>query len=625
MSEPEERSYTARKRTVRITQSFIRSWRYLRPHQTWQCGRPCQQKSTCDQGPNAQGQCLHSYAPCKPVRSQRSRRGRWVVALLSVMTLTLLGGFAFGHFKYNQWQWILSPGSLNLVHESMTAQCQSCHQDTGHHETPLKPHQCTVCHSFDQNAHLAHALPERQWTHYKSLNSIATATPKKDALQGPRCSHCHTEHKGHNGELTVHMDSECQTCHQATFSTLSSHPDFELGMPADQTAFRHNRHYKNYFRSSSESKWQSPPCETCHLLDRSDTGLAISPYEQSCATCHAEDITYEISKFGGIPFLTIPALDLNYLNTYGFSVGQWPTSVEPNSPSLDPITLSLLETETSRPISTALLSAIGSGRINLYTLESACSTLGSTCPDERWLANEVEKIAFAIKRLLLEFNRAGPAAFKKRWEAQPTGPSAAHPLHFDHMASTKIVQQHLGRAFTKLRTERLLEHFQTTEQITLSDYPSDAQPAPSSTPIATWVINNHRILYRPDQHKDPLVTSLLTRWAGSNRAASLIESDDGCFRCHNKPPPNDIDVMTPKIWEIGHSKRHTDQFKIKALFNRKFDHQTHAVGRENSCIDCHGQPLKPITFSTCHDCHGASDQTSTCQTCHTYHATAHEE
>lgn len=623
MTEKRQTQSAGQKQATRLTNQIIRTWHYLRPHQKWQCARPCEGLQTCTQGPNAAGKCTQTPA-CHPIRNERTRRCWWTFGVCSVIFLIIVSGIIYGYSAHQQWQWIFSPGRLNIVHESVEHSCLKCHQNTHSEHIPnLSDGQtpsainCASCHAFGNTGHLAHTLDKPSWEKYSEtlgLPPIAEAILTTETA----CADCHTEHQGVEGQLTRQTNAPCQSCHQSTFQNLSEHPQVALGIPTAQSAFNHNRHYGRYFKKHEQNTDSPTPCEQCHTLTtQSPTGLSISPFEKTCLSCHNEDLTYEISDFGGIPFLTFPNIDMSFLNQQGHSLGQWPTGIPDAPQQLDPITLSLLSTARTRPISNELLAALGSGDIDLEHLTNACKTLADKCPSDQWLAQEVEKIAYGIKELLLAFNRAGPEAFQKRWNAQTLSNGADTPtIRLTPPQPTVQLQQQLGRQFTKLRTEKILTKYLTTELLPVTDIP----PATPSNASAAWAFKANRLLYIPNQHKDALISSFVDRYAGTQYVFSLIETNDGCFRCHNKPGTKMTDSAVNTIWEIGHSKRHTTEFLFKRLFNRSFDHQTHVVGDTYDCLHCHSQPLQEITFSTCHACHAQAEQTASCQTCHTYHA-----
>ena len=93
----------------------------------WQCNRAAARGGVCEEGPTPEGECCH-ISKCTPIRSLRSRRGRFVVgcalATLGALCLLLSSGWR------NE---VLSPGPLSVHHAQLLENdgksigCASCH------------------------------------------------------------------------------------------------------------------------------------------------------------------------------------------------------------------------------------------------------------------------------------------------------------------------------------------------------------------------------------------------------------------------------------------------------------------------------------------------------------------
>ena len=71
-------------------------------------------------------------------------------------------------------------------------------------------------------------------------------------------------------------------------------------------------------------------CSTCHNSREDKRVMAVAPFEQTCATCHLDQIAGKerVSGPKGIAFLTLPGLDLQTLKRKKASIGEWPEASE---------------------------------------------------------------------------------------------------------------------------------------------------------------------------------------------------------------------------------------------------------------------------------------------------------
>src|SRR5690606_37798386 len=69
---------------------------------------------------------------------------------------------------------------------------------------------------------------------------------------------------------------------------------------------------------------------SCHNSRQDKRVMAFAPFEQTCISCHLDQITGKERASGpkGIAFLSLPGLDLQTLAKKNAAIGEWPASSE---------------------------------------------------------------------------------------------------------------------------------------------------------------------------------------------------------------------------------------------------------------------------------------------------------
>ena len=285
---------------------------------------------------------------CAPYRSLRARRGIVTLvfcALIIGAMLVAIGGPWRDKF--------FSPGPLTSHHqgaamaslESMeqgklhTAEvggggedegCHICHTalDSGLRglvtsaldgtRKTTQSAQCLVCHEADLggDALVAHALPpailaqrteeakQEDTTASKPLSvMLASFLPGvKTSGEGQMaCAACHHEHNGALFDLTRMDNASCQTCHTRQFKRVGNgHPEFSTRASAaaydypyrrrTRIIYDHARHETTHFLKEEYRAIAPGDCTDCHVAGEGAGTTQLVPFEQMCASCHANNI-----------------------------------------------------------------------------------------------------------------------------------------------------------------------------------------------------------------------------------------------------------------------------------------------------------------------------------------------
>ncbi len=300
----------------------------------WTCNRSPLRGGPCETGPTPDGECCLQYT-CTPVRSLRSKRGRFVWA----MTLATLGGLCL-ILSSNWRKEFVAPGALSVHHAHMVARggeqsqrCASCHA-AGNQSAfewlshawepqlalPTQSTLCLECHQKEipvETALLAHGVdPQVLLANHEQHLESRRVDPSAEFV----CSTCHREHHGATHDLTHMSDAACQACHREQFHSFAAdHPEF-AGWPTERRtriAFDHATHQAKHFPAEK----QEFACATCHHQNEAGFQTTLG-YEVSCAKCHDGDL--ETSWEAGVPFVSLPIIDTDSLSNEGHDVGSWP-------------------------------------------------------------------------------------------------------------------------------------------------------------------------------------------------------------------------------------------------------------------------------------------------------------
>jgi hypothetical protein len=280
------------------------------------------------------------------------RRDR-LAALLALATVVCLGS-AFVLFRDTQF---LMPGPLASAHGAIE-NCGACHTKSGSGKLswihglvagdPLADSKaCLSCHKMPAtafNAHGASIEALKQMT--KALTNFAAETPAPlwartqsiafpihdEMARGLYCATCHQEHQGVGFSLNKISNEKCGSCHVVKFDSFDGHhPKFEKYPFKRRTriVYDHAGHFGKHFPEVAKkypARRIPATCSDCHNSHEDKRVMAVAPFDQTCATCHLDQIIGKERASGpkGIAFLTLPGLDLKVLKEKSAPIGEWP-------------------------------------------------------------------------------------------------------------------------------------------------------------------------------------------------------------------------------------------------------------------------------------------------------------
>jgi len=326
----------------------------------------------------------------------------WVVAVTLGLAIWGLSG--------ERWSAVVAPGPLASAHGEIEA-CSACHgaadqsplawslavlsETTGHAESE----KCLKCHSQGATPLRPHALPKERLTavaikdHGPTPISALFRAPK-ELQEATPCAVCHREHEGKRHALTDMADRRCQACHATQFRSLEDgHPDFGSYPFFRRTPiiFNHWGHFDSHYKDVDD-----PPrsCAACHEIEPVTGAMTIKTFIEACTDCHIGQINgSERPKRKHLPFISVPALDLESLRLAGVAIGEWPKSAEGEV----------------TPIMRVLMPELDPQVVGLYLEELRGSSPGEF--------EAVEKLAWQIKRLIHDLMAKGSAGFEARLRA----------------------------------------------------------------------------------------------------------------------------------------------------------------------------------------------------------------
>ncbi len=280
-----------------------------------------------------------------------------IATLLAVVTAACLGSTSF----FSKGTQFLMPGPLASAHGAIE-KCSSCHTKSGSGKLtwthglvagdPFADSQaCLTCHQMPQTAFNAHSASKevlREST--KRLTKVARkiSAPQSARLQNAAfpaaavlerelyCATCHQEHQGVGFNLSKISNEQCRSCHVVQFDSFDgNHPQFE-NFPFQRRSriiFDHAGHFdKHYPEVTKKDATRRIPetCASCHTSTEDRRIMAVVPFDQTCTSCHLDQILGEERASGpkGIAFLSLPGLDLETLKAKKARVGEWPGASE---------------------------------------------------------------------------------------------------------------------------------------------------------------------------------------------------------------------------------------------------------------------------------------------------------
>ena len=326
----------------------------LKKGDRWHCTRPENLGGRCGDGPLPDGACCRPIPRCQPVLSIRAKRNafaRWLSVLAFGVVLLLISSPGAPDF--------ISSGELASHHNTVALSCSNCHSNfkggpvawfrkavlfsRNTDDSPL----CLSCHVLGEESQNPHGLSEKDLTGISqrirkqplpeskhavfSLSSLFKLNPGDSQKRTVACVACHREHRGKDFDLAAMDDQRCQFCHTNKYASFSDgHPEFS-GFPyvrRTRLIFNHFSHLTKHFKG--EAKNQAPTtCKSCHVPDPSGSSMTVRNFETICDACHGSQILGE-GRAGakGIPFFTLPGLDVETLQEANVDIGEWPEGTE---------------------------------------------------------------------------------------------------------------------------------------------------------------------------------------------------------------------------------------------------------------------------------------------------------
>jgi hypothetical protein len=357
----------------------------------------------------------------RPPKAERqaapgSRRDRLAVLLVLVTVVCL--GAAYVLSKDAQFRRLLMPGPLASAHSAIE-NCSACHTKSGSDklswvhglvagDPPADSKACLTCHNMPDtafNAHSASAEVLRQSTKRLTKTAAKTRAPQWARAQsvafpthdvvsrGLYCATCHQEHQGVNFRLSKISNEQCQSCHVLKFDSFDGrHPEFENYPFKRRTPiiYDHAGHFGKHFPEVAKkypARRIPATCSTCHDSREDKRIMAVAPFEQTCRSCHLEQITGKdrVSGPKGIAFLTVPGLDLQTLRRKNASIGEWPAGSEAELTPFMKVMIS--RNERGR----ALIKTVDS--LNLQDLTDASDDQLKAVTDLVW---EIKRLFYAL-------------------------------------------------------------------------------------------------------------------------------------------------------------------------------------------------------------------------------------
>lgn len=286
--------------------------------------------------------------------------GLWrdrLAILLALVTAACLGSTFF----LSKGTQFLMPGPLASAHGAIE-KCSACHTKSGSGilswthglvaGDPLADSTaCLTCHKMSEtafNAHGASAEVLKQSTERLTKISVKISAPQSVRAQNIAfptdavvardlyCATCHQEHQGINFTLNEISNEQCHSCHVVKFDGFDGHhPEFDNYPFRRRTRliFDHAGHFDKHFREVAKkerAKRIPATCSACHDSRQDRRVMAVASFDDTCATCHLDQIIGKGRASGpkGIAFLSLPGLDLETLKKRNARIGEWPEGSE---------------------------------------------------------------------------------------------------------------------------------------------------------------------------------------------------------------------------------------------------------------------------------------------------------
>ncbi|MFK7731266.1 MAG: hypothetical protein AB8B48_06555 [Pseudomonadales bacterium] len=573
---------------------------------------------------------------------------------LVLWTLLLLAGLILWVLSGDQRNAFIQPGTLTASHAGIK-QCEACHSaanlgikgwvnaaldESTQHDTKL----CLNCHELGEFPEFAHSVApsvvkqisekilssdKQQTLLVQSAKRLGWAPQTGAKLE---CKSCHQEHSGNHQLITANSTDHCQSCHSQSFASFEDgHPEFSQYPFRERTAinFDHVTHINKHF-----DEQQAPTsCLNCHATRNQGNEMSTLGFEQTCSSCHAEDIRgSKRATTTGFDVLRVPGLDTDTLRERQVFIGEWPDHADE---SLSPLMELLLQSDahyaTVRPILNT---------VDLMDLREAS--------DKQLEA--VATLAWCVKMLLQDIINGGTGFLQMRLEkalGRPLSHAQIAPLlatlpqsviqsastewfptlstdlehHFDGKEYWKAAPEPAQTAvFSKAATENSLEDkldlndddlFADDDSDDLWETDDDAEPE-ADTPTAQlaitseqwakyggWYRDDLTLYYRPVGHADGFLRHWLELSANVGNATALFKqlsdpkAPGQCMQCHSidqaANTTGDDSALNSSIrtinWLTHSSARDLSFGKRKFTHFRHIPHLT--LQGDDGCQSCH--------------------------------------
>lgn len=615
----------------------------------WFCTRSDAAGGKCASGPLPDGSCCNPIPKCSPkpsIRRQRGMMSRYVVAVVVGLLLVLAGGMTG--------EAVFSPGPLSAAHSELGG-CASCHTvsgkgmvawahamlDGGSEASDVK--NCLSCHeNRGGNAHnqtsaflaaateeaAARGTPAGGPLMTKVSAAMGLSVPEADG-GGVACRTCHQEHGGHQNDITVMENSECQACHTAKFNALGDgHPDFGDYPYQRRTRIRfdHQAHIGKYFADPNNADKAPGTCRTCHVPDDQGKLMEFAGFDTGCASCHEAFIADK-----PVTIVQLPGLDVDSLIDMEADTGEWPPYAEG---------------EEFHAVADALMrSDKGYADARAYIEEEDLDLFDLADIDEEG-RKHVENLIWAYKTLIYDILTKGPEAIQERLSAasevdlDPKQVSALLAgLHLDVVETAQ--QQWFPKLFEEMEAHAGGEALPMPEdESEVPERPGDMVDEATWSEGGGWYIEYYSLNYKLTGHQDMFMRNWLNFAVGENRNEGLTttlmdaigteKSPGGCVSCHSVDKTDDKGMVN---WQARKSDPtvvgFTDFYHAKHFaligdkgcttchtLNAEADYASGFADFDNSTFTSN---FSPLDQQVCADCHTENVAGNQCTQCHNYH------
>ncbi|MCH7727027.1 MAG: hypothetical protein IH991_11165 [Planctomycetes bacterium] len=460
-------------------------------------------------------------------------------------------------------------------------------------------------------------------------------------------------------------NQQCQICHVATFDSLShGHPEFSDYPYQRRTRlyFDHLSHFGRHFEERTASETTPQSCNDCHVQDVTGSYMLVRGFEQTCASCHSEQIEDDLDL--GFAFATIPGLDVETLRNKGIDVGHWP----------DLYPLHVEAAGELGPLINLLLSSNESLAETMQHLDGVdlCNLSEATVAE----LEEVEKLVWAYKETLYDVLRGGQPAVQQRLNSvlapQVSETEIAEWVKLIPIALLAKMQE---RWLPMLIKE--VEAHREGRQLPMQDEASNVDAAKvldeerriAGADTSGWYLreSDMSLRYRPTGHADMLLKSLLeisARFAVDPNSRSVADQNQAfgsasamrrvfaslsspvatgrCLKCHttdavttrgarvqwfaNRPSLTErhftefkhsphITLLDDKACYTCHQFK-TDEKPKRSPFRAEYIHSNWSPSTDPHRF---ASNFVAMTKSRCANCHNQSGAGDSCRSCHNYH------